>query len=263
MVNAANGNETPLTSGRFVVQDILKWDAETNIIFYTANTPEDSQVQHIHAVKAVAGQFSQCLTCGIMYNGVNQTYFTAEFSKTGKSLVLVVEGPSIPRADIYTWSVDSKDGNIFFDCLSHIDCNILIFIFIFFAEVVLKHVQPFETNEELHERLSAKATPKIIYLNIPLSSGFDARVKLQLPPNADLSGTVKYPMLVDVYAGPDSYNGADRFDLGWGSYLASNKSVIFAQINGRGSGLRGDRLMHEIYRKFGTVEILDQIETAK
>lgn len=129
--------------------------------------------------------------------------------------------------------------------------------------MVLKHVQPYETNEDLHERLSSKSMPKIVYLNIPLSSGFDARVKLQIPAHADLSGAVKYPMLVDVYAGPDSYNGADRFDLGWGSYLASNKSVIFAQINGRGSGLRGDRLMHSIYRKFGTVEVLDQIETAK
>lgn len=110
LVNAANGNETPLTSGRFVVQDILKWDSETNRIFYTANTEENSQVQHIYAVKAVAGQFSQCLTCGISYNGINQTYFTGEFSISGNNLVLVVEGPSIPRVDIYSWSVDSKDG---------------------------------------------------------------------------------------------------------------------------------------------------------
>lgn len=100
-------------------------------------------------------------------------------------------------------------------------------------------------------------------MTVPLSSGFEAKVRLQIPPNADLNGSVRYPMLVEVYAGPDSYSGYDKFDLGWGSYLASNKSVIVAQINGRGSGLRGDRLMHEIYRKFGTVEVEDQIETAK
>lgn len=106
--------------------------------------------------------------------------------------------------------------------------------------------------------------PKIIYLDVPLSTDrFTARVRLQLPPDADLSGKIKYPMLIDVYAGPDSYNGNDRWDLSWGSYLATNRSVVYAQINGRGSGLRGDRLMHAIYRHFGTVEVPDQIETAK
>lgn len=133
----------------------------------------------------------------------------------------------------------------------------------FLIDVVLKHEAVYEDNMKLRNRLGETALPNIVYVSVPLSSGFEAKVKLQLPPNADVTGSVRYPMLVDVYAGPDSYNGNDRFDLGWGSYLASNKSVIFAQINGRGSGLRGDRLMHAIYHKFGTVEIEDQIETAK
>lgn len=110
LVSTANGTETALTSGRFVVQDILKWDETTNQIFFSANTAEESQVHHVYVVKAVAGAISQCLTCNIEQNGVKQTYFTAEFSKTGNNVVLITEGPSIPRVDIYSWSVDTNDS---------------------------------------------------------------------------------------------------------------------------------------------------------
>lgn len=95
-----------------------------------------------------------------------------------------------------------------------------------------------------------------------MNNGFDAFVKLQLPPGLDVSGRTKYPMLIDVYAGPGSYNGADRWETGWNTYLSTNRKYIIAQINGRGSGNRGDKLLHTIYRKMGTVEVEDQIETA-
>ena len=133
----------------------------------------------------------------------------------------------------------------------------------FITEVVLKHLAALDTNQDIADFANSKAFPQTKYLNIKLSSGYDARVRLQLPPNADLTGKIKYPLLVDVYAGPDSYNGFDKWDLTWGDYLASSKSIIYAQINGRGSGLRGDNLMHEIYYGFGTVEVEDQIETTK
>lgn len=98
---------------------------------------------------------------------------------------------------------------------------------------------------------------------IPLGNGFDAAIKLQLPPNADLSGKTKYPLLIEVYAGPGSYAGSDRFDRGFSSYLVTNRSYVYAQINGRGSGKRSEQLLHTIYRHMGTVEIEDQITAAK
>lgn len=96
-----------------------------------------------------------------------------------------------------------------------------------------------------------------------MQSGFDAIVKLQLPPNMDTSGKTKYPMLVDVYAGPGSYAGFDKWEVALSTYLVTSRKYIYAQINGRGSGNRGENLLHSIYRAMGTVEIEDQIETAK
>lgn len=110
--------------------------------------------------------------------------------------------------------------------------------------------------------LQFSAKPIVQYHSIPLASGFNAFVKLQLPPDYDFSGNTKYPMLIDVYAGPGSFSGSDKWDTSFNSYLVTNRRYILAQINGRGSGYRSEKLLHQIYRKMGTVEVEDQIETA-
>lgn len=48
--------------------------------------------------------------------------------------------------------------------------------------------------------------PTVEIHTIPISDGFTAKVLMQLPPNMDRSGNTKYPLLVDVYGGPDSYS---------------------------------------------------------
>ena len=117
-----------------------------------------------------------------------------------------------------------------------------------------------EMNENLQKLLENVKTPKIVYDDIRLDSGSTSKVMMVLPPNLDESK--KHPMLIEVYGGPDSSNVNSRWSMDWGSYLVSNKSYIYVKIDGRGSGLRGDKVLHEIYRKLGTVEIEDQIETA-
>ena len=48
--------------------------------------------------------------------------------------------------------------------------------------------------------------PSVEIHSVNIADGFKAKVLLQLPPNMDRSGKTKYPMLVDVYGGPDSYS---------------------------------------------------------
>lgn len=110
LVSTKDGMETPLTSGKFVVQSIEKWDAKTNQIFYMANTETKAEVLHLHSVKATPGKLSKCLSCDISDNGVNQTYFSATFSDLGQHLVLINEGPSIPRVHVYNWSLSDKES---------------------------------------------------------------------------------------------------------------------------------------------------------
>lgn len=153
-------------------------------------------------------------------------------------MLLSTDGPSIPRTDLVTYEI-KNDG------------------------VALKFNLAWEENNGLQKMLQNRTKPITVYERIPLDNGFEAAVKLQLPPNADLSGRKKYPMLIDVYAGPGSYAGSDEWKYGYNTYLTTGRSYIYAQINGRGSGNRGDKLLHTLYRKMGTVEVEDQIATAK
>lgn len=72
----------------------------------------------------------------------------------------------------------------------------------------------------------------------------------------------QYPLVVDVYAGPGSQKVDYRFHIGFGHYLASSRRTIYVMIDGRGSGFQGTNRLYEMYHKFGTSEIEDQIEVA-
>lgn len=51
--------------------------------------------------------------------------------------------------------------------------------------------------------------------------------------------------------------------MDWGMYLVTNKSIIYAAIDGRGSGLMGNDMLFAGYRQLGTVEIFDQINVTR
>uniref|UniRef100_A0A672I3Z3 Dipeptidyl peptidase 4-like n=1 Tax=Salarias fasciatus TaxID=181472 RepID=A0A672I3Z3_SALFA len=75
-----------------------------------------------------------------------------------------------------------------------------------------------------------------------------------LPPGFDESK--KYPLLIDVYGGPCSQEVDYVYRTGWATYLASTEKVIVASFDGRGSGYRGDEIMHQIYKPGCHVEFI-------
>lgn len=234
-----NGKQLALTDGKYVVTEMLKWNPESNIIFYTANLENDSESKHLYAIKGESGAKPQCLTCGLIsgYSKAVQHYFETDFSKFGKFFILTMKGPDLPEDYLYTW----KEQN---------------------GKVVLELKGLWEGNDHLKEIVKEKETPMTEFHEIQFSN-YSVKVMLQVPRNIDRSGKIKYPMLVDVYGGPDSFSVIRKFSLDWGSHLAANRSIIYARIDGRGSGLRGDRLLHQIYLRLGTVEIEDQLITAR
>lgn len=70
-------------------------------------------------------------------------------------------------------------------------------------------------------------------------------------------------MFIYRYAGPDSQRINDKFSVGLESYMSTNKHVIHAWIDGRGSSSRGTATLYAVYRKLGTAEVDDQITVAK
>ena len=52
---------------------------------------------------------------------------------------------------------------------------------------------------------------------------------------------------------------SDRFSLSWDSVLVSSENIIVARLDGRGSGFQGQRILHEVHHRLGTVDVQDQI----
>lgn len=55
----------------------------------------------------------------------------------------------------------------------------------------------------------------------------------------------------------------DKFHIDWDSVLVDTDNVITARFDGRGSGFQGLKILQEIHRRLGSVEVKDQIAAVK
>lgn len=62
---------------------------------------------------------------------------------------------------------------------------------------------------------------------------------------------------------PGSQLVTDKFWIDWDSVLVSSDNVILARFDGRGSGFQGLKILQDIHRRLGTVEVEDQIRAVQ
>uniref|UniRef100_A0A3Q4IDV8 Dipeptidyl-peptidase 4 n=1 Tax=Neolamprologus brichardi TaxID=32507 RepID=A0A3Q4IDV8_NEOBR len=117
-----------------------------------------------------------------------------------------------------------------------------------------------EDNKEFVSMISGIQMPTMRQGTIKLGE-YNLWYQMILPPGFDESK--KYPLLIDVYAGPCSQKVNYVYRVNWSTYLASTEKIIVASFDGRGSGYQGDKLMYEIYKSLGTKEVEDQITAAR
>uniref|UniRef100_A0AAR2IV55 Uncharacterized protein n=1 Tax=Pygocentrus nattereri TaxID=42514 RepID=A0AAR2IV55_PYGNA len=122
-------------------------------------------------------------------------------------------------------------------------------------------IQVLEDNKKLEQILATEIQMPTIKRATLKISGFDFWYQMMFPPNFDTSK--KYPLLIQVYAGPASQYVDYKFRLEWATYLCSTEDVIIASFDGRGSGFQGDEIMHAIYERLGTYEVEDQISAVR
>ncbi|XP_076165408.1 venom dipeptidyl peptidase 4 isoform X2 [Ptiloglossa arizonensis] len=233
-VSLGRGNVVALTSGHFVVTEIVAWDQENSYLYYLATTEKESAVQHLYKMSVHGSDRKpKCLSCSIVRETDRSRclYNTAKFSTDHSHYVLTCAGPGVPDIAIY----NRKSSKL----------------------------SVWEDNAAVSEIIAEKSQPVVHRYKVPVPGGFNARVRLLIPPDADLTGATKYPMLIFVYGGPDSYQVTEKFNVDWGTYLVTNKSIIYATIDGRGSGLMDNGMLFAGYRNLGTVEIVDQINVTR
>ncbi|XP_036396619.1 dipeptidyl peptidase 4 [Megalops cyprinoides] len=225
-----DGVATPITSGSWEVIYISKLTPDA--IYYVSNEyhqhPGQRNLYKIRILQGGSHSSQLCLTCNL--HGDRCQYSSAYFSRNASYFRMDCYGPGFP---LYTLRDNRGSGS---------------------------EIQILEDNQKLQNILAEFHMPTMRRGTIKLE-GLDLWYQMMLPPQFDESK--KYPLLIDVYAGPCSQKVDYRFRLNWATYLASTEKVIVASLDGRGSGYQGDKIMHALYRRLGTYEVEDQISAVR
>lgn len=106
------------------------------------------------------------------------------------------------------------------------------------------------------DALGLKPTQRIAF---PAADGSTTLYgSIDLP--SDFDPNKKYPVVVEVYAGPESGGGPERFST---PSPTTELGFIVARFEGRGTNGRGKAFKESVYGKLGIVEIDDQAAGAK
>ncbi|XP_037068071.1 venom dipeptidyl peptidase 4-like [Pollicipes pollicipes] len=227
----------PITSGLLTVTEILHWDQPNKLIYFMAAPANEASQRHLYTVtdiKATRSNVMTCVTCNTTSQGSHPcTKNSVDFSTGGSHYVWTCQGPStVPRVTLHRTDTG--------------------------AQLML-----IADNRALTKEMAGKVLPQEMRLTLDVADGFKARVRMKLPPGLVENSAKKYPMLVYTYGGPKSQVIGDSWGVAWDDHLVTERDIIYVNIDGRGSGYGGDKLLHSIYYRMGTVEVEDQIAVAR
>ncbi|XP_066468190.1 dipeptidyl peptidase 4 [Tiliqua scincoides] len=227
-IHYINGTQAPkpITSGKW---EVISIDALTNDFLYFISNEFESKPGSRNLYKLnLRNNFTKtCISCTL--DKERCQYYSASFSTDAKYYKLNCYGPGLPYFTLQNSSTD-------------------------------KVIKILEDNTDFGNLLKDVQMPSKTVKSLSLN-GETFWYQMILPPHFDSSK--KYPLLIDVYAGPCSQKVDSAFRINWATYLASAEEIIVASFDGRGSGYQGDKIMHAIYRRLGTYEVEDQIAAAR
>ncbi|KAL2733680.1 inactive dipeptidyl peptidase 10-like isoform X1 [Vespula squamosa] len=302
-VNVLRKQVVPLTHGRFEVVKILGWDKVNDIIYFIGIPPMRPGQRHLYRVSSLLPQVGSslhpaiCITCNAQSMKINNdqsSYHTTfsdrrngwmgtdwhedydvqtespedkeqrrakEKAKKQKSKASHISNSEEPPCQ-YHHAIFPSYGLDYFvlECLGPGIPTISLYK----TETPMPRLlSVLQNNTVLREKISKIALPQVKTFPVHISGGYNAQVRLHLPPGLREDEITRYPLVVQVYGAPGSQLVTEMFKIDWNTYLASRKSIIVAQIDGRGSGGQGYKLLHEVYYKLGSAEVADQLEVTE
>ncbi|XP_044072620.1 inactive dipeptidyl peptidase 10-like isoform X2 [Siniperca chuatsi] len=223
--NQSEGQEVNfrhLTSGSWEVSQILAYDESTDSIYFLS-TEEGSTQRQLYRVSTVDPFHKECLTCSLFKSKC--TYYDAILSPNYQHVLLNCRGPGIPQTTLHKLSDMNKHTTL-------------------------------ERNTVLRHALINRTIPKWERRTVQINN---IALRLELIVPVDLDETKEHPLLLILGSAPGGQAVSDRFSLSWDSVLVSSDGVIVARLDGRGSGFQGQRILHEVHQRLGTVDVQDQI----
>ncbi|XP_077184682.1 inactive dipeptidyl peptidase 10-like isoform X2 [Paroedura picta] len=209
-----------LTSGDWDVIRILAYQ-EHNKQLYFLSAEDGPSTRHLYSMDLV-GSFSRtCVTCGLR---LGCSFVDVSFSPGLGHFVLFCKGPGIPQVSL------------------HCTANPHDFLLL-------------EENQLLQDSLMHKETPLVQFRTLRLAS-YDLPVRVTLPPPNQCAVC---PLLLMLPETPGSQQATEEFHLDWDTVLSSSLGAVVVQFDGRGSGNQGLKLLHEVNRQLGYLDIKDHV----
>ncbi|XP_038310548.1 inactive dipeptidyl peptidase 10 isoform X6 [Canis lupus familiaris] len=215
-----------LTSGNWEVIKILAYDETTQKIYFLS-TETSPRGRQLYSASTEGLLNRQCISCNFMKEQC--TYFDASFSPMNQHFLLLCKGPGVPVVSLHSTENPAK-----------------YFIL--------------EGNSMLKEAILKK---KIIKSEIKMLHIDDYELPLQLSFPKDFTDRNQYALLLIMDEEPGGQLVTDKFHIDWDSVLVDTDNVITARFDGRGSGFQGLKILQEIHRRLGSVEVKDQIAAVK
>lgn len=285
LIPFTNKKPVGLTIGRNEVTEILGWDANNQTIYYMSAPESRPGQRHLYKIALgfemldstsneinIRPRTPVCLTCDntIATYDMNNTYnlnsFIRENNHSERNIFVHVnhmigknkvpnEADLIPNNCLYNRVHLSPDFSYYvLECLGPDTPSIYLV-----DSSLAKKIFIINHGAELAEDLKELAMPQVKTFSVEIREGYHAQVRLFLPPAAKEDEEVSFPLILHIDSTPGSQLVSEEFKVDWNHYLASQKSFIVAQIDGRGSGYQGESFKSKIKGNISVSDVEDQL----
>ncbi|XP_050434838.1 prolyl endopeptidase FAP-like isoform X2 [Adelges cooleyi] len=261
----------PLTSGRFCVVRIVQWDQQNQLIYFEAIPEGKAAQRHLYKVSDNLNRSVswECLTCPPVSAPKNETKSnistSSDISDSFRLSLRGLESAKIPQD---SWPVRTNSCLFIrshFSDFPNSKYYVLECLGPQVPKVILMNVH---TNQKVmtlnnYTQLAAKystmAKPNIQIMQVEIENGYIAQTKLMLPPAFKEYDETAFPFILYVKGKPGTQSVTEEWSVDWATYLSSNRNIIIATIDGRGTSGQGDRTRQSIFYKLGIMDIQDQL----
>lgn len=285
LIPFTNKKPVGVTIGRNEVTAILGWDANNQTIYYLSAPESRPGQRHLYKIVLefelldstsndinIRPRTPVCLTCDntIATYDMNNTYnlnsFIRENNHSEKDIFVHMnhmigknkipnESDLIPNNCLYNRVHLSPDFSYYvLECLGPDTPSIYLV-----DSLLAKKIYIINQGTELAENLKELAMPQVKTFSVEIREGYHAQVRLFMPPAAKEDEEVSFPLILHIDSTPGSQLVSEEFKVDWNHYLASQKSFIVAQIDGRGSGYQGESFKSKIKGNISVSDVEDQL----
>nr|XP_034959647.1 inactive dipeptidyl peptidase 10-like isoform X4 [Zootoca vivipara] len=209
-----------LTSGTWDVTRILAYDENSKRLYFLSSEDRLSS-KHLYSVELDSSFNRTCVTCALR---PGCSFVDVRFSPRMGNFILFCKGPGVPQVSV------------------HRTANPRDFLLL-------------EENRPLQDALMHKEMPLVEFRLYRLAS-YDLSVRVTLPPPHQCAFC---PLLLLLPESPGGQLATEEFHLDWDTVLSSSLGAVVVQFDARGSRNQGLKLLHEVSRQLGSLDVKDHV----